>query len=1271
MFPELMSSFQLSNLIGRSEKILDSKKKEDVKAYDESVIYNVFLGGTVMNRCRMFGTVLILFIFCLTLTMAYSEDPLQGSEIMETDSGLFTYSEPSDGNVYITGFTSPEDYPEQIVFPRFSPNGNLIVGITKNAFKDKKKLRSISFQDNILSIGDSSFKDCTLLRQANLAEGLETINGGGDGSHGAFNGCIKLQSITIPSTVKSIGGHAFWGCSQLTGLTILPGEDYELSIDDNAFNSCPIAGEMVLPSKVKELGGGVFKGTKITALTIEEGRYLEAIGRSDFEACENLERITIPGNVKHINDYVFKGCTALKSANLSEGLKTINGGGDGSHGAFNGCIKLQSITIPSTVTSIGGHAFWGCSQLTGMTILPSEDYELSIDDNAFNSCPIAGEMVLPSKVKELGGGVFKGTKITALTIEEGRYLETIGRSDFEACENLERITIPGNVKHINDYAFKGCTALKSANLSEGLETINGGGDGSHGAFNGCIKLQSITIPSTVTSIGGHAFWGCSQLTGLTILPSEDYELSIDDNAFNSCPIAGGMVLPSKVKELGGGVFKGTKITALTIEEGRYLETIGRSDFEACENLEHITIPANVKHINDYAFKGCTALKNANLSEGLETINGGGDGSHGAFNGCIKLQSITIPSTVTSIGGHAFFNCLSLNSIVIYSNSEDIDVAANAFENCPGTPVYKTLPDNPDVTYKDITEAEQVHEQETWDCPVCGRTGNTNSYCGTCGHPAPWFSDSGNTSGDYLAEIVIPDIIGDRSLITSAIIYNGNEKTDEYIRKPEEMIKMPTAGEYTRVPIGILTFRGDAFRQNAASGTVKVANKMEVAWTRETGSLKGCRMTYYGIGWTGQPAIIKWSKEVREKMNIDSRKKEKSGLKEVIIGGLDGQIYFLDLNDGISTRDNITLRYPMKGTPSIHPSGYPYMSIGQYARKMANDTGDIGLRQYNLYDGREMTLIDGLDGEGEEVRPFNHVGSFETSALIDRTSDTLITAGTNGLLYTIQLGSNFNYMTGTYNQNMNQVVLRSKASGESNADTAVEASVAMFNHYVYYADMGGILRCVDTNYMKTVWAADTEDSVESTPALAINNNKGLDLFTANILNKRKKGDAQIRCFDAITGEEKWITSIEVKKDTNYKTVSGFRASPVVGQNTLDGLIYYTVNNLSETGQAALGIAGYSAALIALNCENGRIIWTYGLEDTVYSSPVAVYDENGKGWIIQCSGDGTISLLNGLNGTLVNSIKVEGHIEASPAVYNDMMVVGTTGKNDNFIYGIRIR
>lgn len=514
------------------------------------------------------------------------------------------------------------------------------------------------------------------------------------------------------------------------------------------------------------------------------------------------------------------------------------------------------------------------------------------------------------------------------------------------------------------------------------------------------------------------------------------------------------------------------------------------------------------------------------------------------------------------------------------------------------------------------------------------------------------------------------------LIVSTEIYVGtkNRKEKTYSRPAKDLISMPVADEYTTKLLGVMTFRGDNFRRNGAVGTLEGApTELRVKWDVEAGSLRGASQTYYGYGWPGQPAIARWSKQVRRDSNLYETKQSKERLKEVIIAGQDGLIRFLDLDDGSLTRNSIKLGYPMRGTPSLHTTGEPFISVGQFARKMKAKTGRIGLRQYNLYNQKELKLIEGTDGK--QHRPLNDIGSFETSALIDRTSDTLITAGSNGAVYLETLDSNFDYNVGVLQISPSVTMMVSRAKGQKNsALTAVESSVAAYDKYIFYADMGGVLRCVDTNTLSPVWAVETGDAVMAAVALDLTDDRELNLYTANMLTNRKKGNGeiQIRRYDALSGREAWCTDIGVYKGKKDKDDVGAKASPVIGLHGLDEYVYFTVTGLSEEGREKLGLNGEEpAALLALEKSSGRVAWVYGLSSRSESSPVAVYDEAGNGWIIQCEQNGTIHMLDGLDGREVHTLKVDGEIEASPAVYNDMMVIGTTGKGTSFVYGIQIR
>ncbi len=514
------------------------------------------------------------------------------------------------------------------------------------------------------------------------------------------------------------------------------------------------------------------------------------------------------------------------------------------------------------------------------------------------------------------------------------------------------------------------------------------------------------------------------------------------------------------------------------------------------------------------------------------------------------------------------------------------------------------------------------------------------------------------------------------------IYKNSKKVSEYERlKP---INMLPGDDYLIRPFGVTTYRGNAFRQNASVGTVEKAESLSVLWTVEAGSVAGSSRTYYGVGWTGQPVIVKWPSDIRRSMELEQARKDQKYLTEVIVSGMDGKIYFLDLLDGFATREAIDFGFPMRSTPSIHPLGLPMMTSGQFARKMKSGTSDnIGLYYFDLMNRKQLRMIDGIDRKLD--RPYNAVGAFDTSALIDRSTNTLIAIGTNGLLYTetLDMVMHVDQDTGLLKYDFSDptetVTLMSHPKNQRTAYAAVESSLAMYGSYAFYADLDGILRCVDTTTMTTVWAVDTGDAVRAAIALDLEEGEEntLWLYTANLVNNRTKGDVTIRRFNAMTGEEDWAFAVHCadgkKKDVTLNAIvtPGAMASPVIGQKDLKDLVYFTLSSVSATGAKALsGDAAIPGVIIALNKESGKVVWHKAMEAYSYASPVAVYDENGRGWIIQACSSGTILLMDGLSGETINTLQVNGVIEGSPAVFDDTLVIGTTGKGTSYIYGIKI-
>ena len=114
----------------------------------------------------------------------------------------------------------------------------------------------------------------------------------------------------------------------------------------------------------------------------------------------------------------------------------------------------------------------------------------------------------------------------------------------------------------------------------------------------------------------------------------------------------------------------------------------------------------------------------------------------------------------------------------------------------------------------------------------------------------------------------------------------------------DKIDFPLASPYTKMQ-GVVTFRGDNFRSSATYGTLAGAQKLREGWAVTTGRLeKGYGKGYWtGSGWTGQPLIVRWDDQLKAVMNLYPHKKEKKGLVEAIYSTMDGNVYFIDIEDG--------------------------------------------------------------------------------------------------------------------------------------------------------------------------------------------------------------------------------------------------------------------------------------------------------------------------------------------------------------------------------------
>ena len=123
--------------------------------------------------------------------------------------------------------------------------------------------------------------------------------------------------------------------------------------------------------------------------------------------------------------------------------------------------------------------------------------------------------------------------------------------------------------------------------------------------------------------------------------------------------------------------------------------------------------------------------------------------------------------------------------------------------------------------------------------------------------------------------------------------------------------------------------------------------------------------------------------------------------------------------------------------------------------------------------------------------------------------------------------------------------------------------------------------------------------------------------------------------------------------------GVQGSIAQGKNDLADLIFEPVAKTPTVG------AGF---LVALNKQTGEEVWKLSSSNYSWSSPVVVYDENGKGYVCHANSAGKLNLIDGLTGEVLDSMDLGSNVEASPAVFNNKLVVGTRGCK---IYGVTLK
>ncbi|MBR5560856.1 MAG: leucine-rich repeat protein [Clostridia bacterium] len=599
----------------------------------------------------MFKRFMLCLAACLLMLLAFSTGALA---LYSEENGISYYIDEQGGWAEVSAYTGSA---EHVVIPSHTSGGYTVVGIGGASFSLRTFIKSISIPSTVTYIKSGAFSSCDALTTINIPDGITQI------AADTFWGCDLLTSIDLPDSVTVIGEEAFYA----SGLITIDFPPNITSIGDYAFASCSNLTEIHFPDTLTSYGRYVLHNSKnlvhvtlpdcfdapqdftenfpsfskLESCVLPAG--FERIPGGFFAECPSLKSITLPDSVQSIGQRAFVGCTSLTEIEFPEALTEI--GKD----AFDSCTGLTQITVPDSVKIIGDGAFKQCAALESIVFEGSVDSFGSLvlwQDKALRT------VILPEGVTQLEANMFK--EYPALETIVIPSTASIQRMALYGCPELQNVTISEGVTYIGEYAFAYSPLPNGITLPQSLTTLD------TGAFCGS-GLTSIVVPgaSGNTVVGDSAFFRCQGLTSITL---EEGVVSIGENAFSASQLVDSLpespritsiTLPSTLTSMGGRAFENC-FTLETVDiRGRV--AISDSAFENCTALRSISNPY-ITAIGSAAFKNCTSLTRFTVPDGVPAI------SDSAFHGCTQLSSIDLPDSITRFGSYSFYNCGELSSL---------------------------------------------------------------------------------------------------------------------------------------------------------------------------------------------------------------------------------------------------------------------------------------------------------------------------------------------------------------------------------------------------------------------------------------------------------------------------------------------------------------------------------------------------------------------------------------------------------------------------------
>ncbi len=555
------------------------------------------------------------------------------------------------------------------------------VGIAAGAFLNQPNLVGITFPESLKYIGSYAFgadseQNANALSEVVLPDSVEEV---GDA---AFR-YAPIESLVIGKGVEYIGAKAFVGGN----ITYLEYNAPDAVIANATFDGMTAPATVKVSSEVKEFPANLFKGWK-GIVSVDLGTGITVLPANAFDGLENLAalkfgdltrignnafrgiavpELTVPATVTRIGASAFANNTALKKVTYNAVDTTAP---DSYFAAFKGCDHLEEVVIGDTVKVIPKQLFYCQDSVTRLTLGSKLE---KIGYQSFYGTGLEGKLVLPSSLKELGDSSFAAADDSAA--------ETFGSKNEM---RLTKVTIPATLERLGANAFARNTYLTAldwyATHVENFaysERVNSPGT-FYSAFNGCKELKYVTIGSgtydavtelpakflqgcsavesidlnRVTKINSYAFDGCTRLTdvgtnNLSQLTTLGTDALKGTAWYNELASVDGPIYIGKILVGFGGTMEDGY--ALSIKSGT--TTIADAAFQGKSKLTSITFPTSVTTIGTNAFYNCTGLTGElKLGTGILEIG------QSAFYNCNKLTKITWNSRLQTIGENAFEDC---------------------------------------------------------------------------------------------------------------------------------------------------------------------------------------------------------------------------------------------------------------------------------------------------------------------------------------------------------------------------------------------------------------------------------------------------------------------------------------------------------------------------------------------------------------------------------------------------------------------------------------